>query len=300
MQTATKRRHEPVALAIPAIPDGASYETLAVRPLTPTIGAEIEGIDLACVLTEQQFAAVRRALLEWKVLFFRDQNITTEEHLDFGRRFGPLEVFPFSPPKPGYPEVLAITHDEKSRGRENTWHSDVTWREIPSLGSILRAIEVPSVGGDTLFADMYAAYDGLPDETKAKIEGRVAVHDFPHIRRNFRKRGVSEAEIEAFEKTYPKVEHPVVRTHPETGRKALYVNAAFTQSIVGLEPDESDALLKRLYAQAAIPEYQCRFRWRKNSVAFWDNRSCQHYAASDYFPAVRRMERVTVVGDRPV
>ena len=113
------------------------------------------------------------------------------------------------------------------------------------------------------------------------------------------RRGVSEAEIEAFEKAYPKVEHPVVRTHPETGRKALYVNAAFTQSIVGLEPDESDALLKRLYAQAAIPEYQCRFRWRTNSIAFWDNRACQHYAASDYFPAVRRMERVTVVGDRP-
>ena len=114
-----------------------------------------------------------------------------------------------------------------------------------------------------------------------------------------RKRQVDEAEIEAFEKTYPKVEHPVVRTHPETGRKALYVNAAFTQSIVGMDPEEFDALLKRLYAQAAIPEYQCRFRWRRNSIAFWDNRACQHYAASDYFPAVRRMERVTVVGDRP-
>lgn len=300
MQTATKHRDGPVALVVPEIPELAPYEAIAVRPLTPVIGAEIEGIDLSADLSDAQFTEVRRALLDWKVVFFRDQDITTEEHLDFGRRFGPLEVFPFSPPKPGYAEVLAITHNEKSRGRENTWHSDVTWREIPSLGSILRAIEVPPVGGDTLFADMYLAYEGLADEIKERIEGRVAVHDFPHIRRNFRRKGVSEAEIEAFEKTYPKVEHPVVRTHPVTGRKALYVNAAFTQSIVGLEPDESDALLKGLYAQAAIPEYQCRFRWRKNSIAFWDNRACQHYAASDYFPAVRRMERVTVVGDRPV
>jgi taurine dioxygenase len=299
MEAATKHRDGPVALTIPEIPERARYETIAVRPLTPVIGAEIEGIDLSAGLSDAQFAEVRRALLEWKVIFFRDQDIATEQHLDFGRRFGPLEVFPFAPPKPGYPEVLAITHNEKSRGRENTWHSDVTWREIPSLGSILRAIEVPPVGGDTLFADMYMAYEGLSDEIKECIDGRVAVHDFPHIRRDFRKKGVSEAEIEAFEKTYPKVEHPVVRTHPETGRKGLYVNAAFTQSIVGIEPEESGALLKRLYAQAAIPEYQCRFRWRKNSIAFWDNRACQHYAASDYFPAVRRMERVTVVGDRP-
>ncbi len=299
MQVATKHRDGPAALVIPEVPERAPYETIALRPLTPVIGAEIEGVDLAAGLSDQQFAEVRRGLLDWKVVFFRDQDIATEQHLDFGRRFGPLEVFPFAPPKPGYPEVLAITHDEKSRGRENTWHSDVTWREIPSLGSILRAIEVPPVGGDTLFADMYTAYEGLPDDIKETIDGRVAVHDFPHIRRDFRKKGVSEAEIEAFEQTYPKVEHPVVRTHPETGRKALYVNAAFTQSIVGLEPEESDALLKRLYAQAAIPEYQCRFRWRKNSIAFWDNRACQHYAASDYFPAVRRMERVTVVGDRP-
>ena len=284
---------------IPEVPGRAPYETIAVRPLTPVIGAEIEGIDLSAGLSEAQFGEVRRALLDWKVIFFRDQDIATEHHLDFGRRFGPLEVFPFAPPKPGYPEVLAITHNERSRGRENTWHSDVTWREIPSLGSILRAIEVPPVGGDTLFADMYMAYEGLSDEIKARIDGRVALHDFPHIRRDFRKKGVSEAEIEAFEKTYPKVEHPVVRTHPETGRKALYVNAAFTQHIVGMEPEESSALLKRLYAQAAIPEYQCRFRWRKNSIAFWDNRACQHYAASDYFPAVRKMERVTVVGDRP-
>ena len=300
MEATTKHRDRLVAPVIPEIAECASYETLAVRPLTPVIGAEIEGIDLSADLSDLQFAEIRRALLEWKVIFFRDQDITTEQHLDFGRRFGSLEVFPFAPPKPGYPEVLAITHDEKSRGRENAWHSDVTWREIPSLGSILRAIEVPPVGGDTLFADMNMAYDLLPDVIKRRIDGRIAVHDFPHIRAGFRKKGVSEAEIEEFETKYPRVEHPVVRTHPETGRKSLYVNAVFTQHIVGMAPEKSSTLLNQLFAQAAIPEYQCRFRWRKNSIAFWDNRACQHYAASDYFPAVRRMERVTVVGDRPV
>ncbi|HEY1925943.1 MAG TPA: TauD/TfdA family dioxygenase [Caulobacteraceae bacterium] len=272
---------------------------LALAPLTPTIGAEVAGIDLRQPLTSAHKATLRRALLDWKVLFFRDQDITTEQHLDFARNFGPLEVHPFAPSKPGYPEVLAITHNRESRGRENTWHSDVTWRLEPSLGSILRAIEVPPVGGDTLFADMYAAYEGLSDEVKAEIDGAVAVHDFTHFRKGLRRQGKSEAEIEAFNSAYPMPHHPVVRTHPETGRKALYVNAAFTTEIEGMEKSRSDALLRRLYAQAAIPEYQCRFRWEVNSIAFWDNRASQHYAASDYWPAVRRMERVTIIGDRP-
>jgi taurine dioxygenase len=274
-------------------------EDLTILPMTPSIGAEVEGVDLSRPLPARTVSALRQALLDWKVLFFRDQDITTEQHLAFARNFGDLEVHPFAPQKPGYPEVLAITHDANSRGKENTWHSDVTWRLEPSLGSILRALEIPPVGGDTLFADMYAAYDGLKDEVKARVEGRVAVHDFVNFRKGMRKRGVSEEEIAAFDRQYPKVEHPVIRTHPETGRKAIYVNAGFTQHIVGMEKAESDALLAHLYAQAAIPEHQCRFRWTKNAIAFWDNRASQHYAASDYFPAVRRMERVTVVGDRP-
>lgn len=274
-------------------------EQLSVSPLTPTIGAEIGGIDLAKPLDTRTKAALRDLLLEWKVIFFRDQDITTEQHLAFARNFGDLEVHPFAPQKPGYPEVLAITHDKENKGKENTWHSDVTWRVEPSLGSVLRALEVPGFGGDTLFADMYAAYDNLTDDVKAKIEGRKALHDFAHFRDGMRKRGLSEEQIEAFNKKYPSVEHPIVRTHPETKKKALYVNAAFTQYIVGMERDISDALLKHLYAQAAIPEYQCRFRWKKNSIAFWDNRASQHYAVSDYWPALRRMERVTIVGDRP-
>lgn len=274
-------------------------EDLTLMPMTPTIGAEVEGVDLTRPLDARTVSVLRQALLDWKVLFFRDQEITTEQHLAFARNFGDLEVHPFAPQKPGYPEVLAITHDAHSRGKENTWHSDVTWRLEPSLGSILRALEIPPVGGDTLFADMYAAYEGLKDEVKAKVEGRVAVHDFVNFRKGMRKRGVSEEEIAAFDRKYPKVEHPVIRTHPETGRRAIYVNAGFTQHILGMEKAESDALLAHLYAQAAIPEYQCRFRWTPHAIAFWDNRASQHYAASDYFPAVRRMERVTVVGDRP-
>jgi len=274
--------------------------SLTLAPLTPTIGAEVSGVDLSRPLEAGEVAALRQALLDWKVIFFRDQDITTDQHLAFARLFGELETHPFAPSKPGYPEVLAITHNRESRGRENTWHSDVTWRLQPSLGSILRAIEVPPVGGDTLFADMYAAYDGLSDEVKAKIDGAVAIHDFTHFREGMRRRGKTEDEIEAFDKAYPRPHHPVVRTHPETGRKGIYVNAGFTLAIEGMDKDESDALLAHLYAQAAIPEYQCRFRWEVNSIAFWDNRSSQHYAASDYWPAVRRMERVTIIGDTPV
>ncbi|HEY5338872.1 MAG TPA: TauD/TfdA family dioxygenase [Rhizomicrobium sp.] len=272
---------------------------LTLSPLSPTIGAVVGGIDLRQPMDDALKSELRAALLEWKVLFFRDQDITTEQHLEFSRAFGALEVHPFAPHKPGHPEILAITHDKDNKGRENTWHSDVTWRIEPSLGSILHALEVPAVGGDTLFADMYAAYDNLSDEIKAKIEGKMALHDFAHFRLAMRKRGLGEEQIEAMNKKYPTVEHPVVRTHPETKRKALYVNAAFTQYIVGMDRAESDTLLKHLYAQASIPEYQCRFHWEKNSLAFWDNRCTQHYAVSDYWPALRRMERATVIGDRP-
>jgi len=272
---------------------------LHMAPLTPTIGAEVSGVDLSRPMGDETVAALRAALLEWKVLFFHDQDIDTDQQLAFARHFGELEVHPFAPHKPGYPEVLAITHDRENRGRENTWHSDVTWREKPSMGSILRAIEIPPVGGDTLFSDMAAAYEGLPATVKKTLEGRVAVHDFAVFRAGLVKAGKTPEEIEAFNQAYPKVEHPVVRTHPETGAKAIYVNAAFTQHIVGMAKPDSDALLYYLYARAAIPEYQCRFRWEEGSIAFWDNRACQHYAVSDYWPATRRVERVTIAGDKP-
>ncbi|MGB0112876.1 MAG: TauD/TfdA family dioxygenase [Ilumatobacteraceae bacterium] len=276
-----------------------STSTITVTPKSPTIGAEISGVDLAAECSDDDIALIRRALLDYKVLFFRDQDITTEQHLAFGRRFGELEVHPFAPHKPDHPEVLAITHNADREGRENRWHSDVTWRLQPSLGSILRCIESPDVGGDTLFADMYAAYDGLPQRVKDRVEGRVARHDFAHFRQLLRARGVDDAGIAEMEATYPNPEHPVIRTHPETGRRGIYVNAAFTQEIVGMDPAESAELLSTLYAQATFPEYQVRFTWDANSIAFWDNRACQHYAVSDYWPKVRRVERVTIIGDTP-
>ncbi|MFK7920077.1 MAG: TauD/TfdA dioxygenase family protein [Ilumatobacter sp.] len=273
--------------------------TLTIEPQSPTIGAEISGVDLSEELSDAVIAEIHQALVDWKVLFFRDQDITTEQHLSFSRRFGTLEVHPFGRPKPGYDEVLAITHDETSPGQENGWHSDVTWREEPSLGSVLRLLEGPTIGGDTLFSDMYAAYDGLPDSVKARVDGRTARHDFTRFKIGLRKQGKTEAEIAEVQKLYPNPHHPVIRTHPDTGRKGIYVNAAFTKEIDGMDADESAELLALLFAQASYPEYQVRLRWKPNTIAFWDNRSVQHYANSDYFPQVRRVERVTIVGDTP-
>ena len=270
-----------------------------LTPYSPTIGGEISGIDLRQPLNEHQVEGIRAALLDRKVLFFRDQNITTDQHLDFARNFGDLEVHPFAPHKDGYPEILAITHDGDHPGQENGWHSDVTWRQQPSLGSVLRCIECPSRGGDTLFADMYAAYDGLPAAIQELVEGRLALHDFEGFRARLRKRGATEAELEDFNKAYPNPQHPLIRSHPETGRKGIYVNAAFTKHIIGMEREESARLLAILYHQASMPEYQCRFHWAANSMAFWDNRACQHYAASDYWPQIRRVERATIIGDTP-
>ncbi|WP_083915168.1 TauD/TfdA dioxygenase family protein [Ilumatobacter nonamiensis] len=273
--------------------------TISVTPQSPTIGAEIGGVDLAEDLSDQTIADIRQALLDWKVLFFRDQDITTEQHLAFGRRFGELEVHPFAPPHPEYAEVLRITHGEGAPGLENGWHSDVTWRVEPSLGSILRMLEGPAVGGDTLFADMYEAYEGLPDYVKEKVEGQTARHDFTRFKIGMRKQGAMEEEIAAVEERFPNPHHPVIRTHPETGRKAIYVNSAFTREIDDMNPDESEELLQILYRQASYPEYQVRLRWQPDTIAFWDNRSVQHYAVSDYYPQTRVVERVTVIGDTP-
>lgn len=272
----------------------ASFTGIEIRQLSPSIGAEIHGVDLSQDLSDETIAAIRASLNAHKVIFFRDQAITRAQHIAFARRFGDLEIHPATPADQADPEVLRIAHGPKSKGRENNWHSDVTWRAEPSLGSILRAIEIPPVGGDTLFADMHAAYDGLSPAMQEWLCQLTAVHD---IARVFAKRlGQSVEDLHA---KYPPQEHPVVRTHPETGKRGIYVNTGFTSHIVGLSAKESDWLLQHLYAQTATPEYQCRFVWRPDSIAFWDNRACQHYAASDYFPQVRIMERVTVKGDRP-
>lgn len=267
---------------------------LTIRRLTPAIGAEILDIDLAGSDIAERVPAIRAALLQHRVIFFRDQHLTAEQHIAFARHFGELEVHPATPRDQPLPEILRIAHGPDSRGRENSWHSDVTWRERPSLGSILRAVEVPEVGGDTLFANMHLAYTRLSPAMQRLCTGLTAVHD---IARVFARRlGKSAEELH---ERYPPMRHPVIRTHPETGDPAVYVNVAFTTHIEGMSEKESRWLLDHLFATAADPEIQCRFRWRPGSIAFWDNRVCQHFAASDYFPARRVMERVTIAGDRP-
>lgn len=270
------------------------YERIRVRMLSPTIGAEVDGVDLRKPLDEHTLAEVRRALLQCKVIFLRDQPISPDEQVAFARRFGELETHPFLP-EGAAPEVIRFAKDDQTRGVENLWHSDVSWREVPSMGSVLHAIEVPRVGGDTLWADMAAAWRGLPDTIRDAIDGLQAVHDFSHSFGLM----LSPEDLKKKQEEFPPATHPVVRTHPETGEKILYVNAIFTSHIVGLPRAESDALLRDLYAQAAIPEYQVRFHWEQDVVAFWDNRSTQHYASSDYWPQQRVMDRVTVIGERP-
>jgi taurine dioxygenase len=271
------------------------YGSFAVQPVGTCIGGEILGVDLTQPVGAALHADLHHALLDWKVIFFRDQRITAEQQRDFAGLWGELEVHPFLPAG-DLPEVVQFAKDDATKGYENIWHSDVTWRQIPSLGSVLRAIEVPPVGGDTLWADMAAAYEGLPRDVRDRIDGLTAIHDFAE---SFGQ-AMSVGELERTRRDYPPAEHPVVRTHPETGQRAIYVNEIFTSHIVGLETGESDELLRFLCAQARVPEYQCRFRWEPDAIAFWDNRSAQHYAVSDYWPAHRVMERVTIIGDAPV
>ena len=276
------------------------YTRFTVTPVAPLIGAEVGGVSLADPLDAETHAQLNRALLEWKVLFFRNQDVTPDQQRDFAAHWGPLESHPFiglrDDQRPEAPDVVRLEKGPKFGGYENTWHSDVTGREVPSLGSVLRAIEVPPVGGDTLFADMGAAYDKLPESVKNRVDGLSAVHDWVLTFGM----AMDQATRDELRKDFPPATHPVVRTHPETGRKTLYVNRAFTQHIAGMDEAESRSLLDFLYLQATFPEYQCRWRWQPGDVAFWDNRSTQHYATSDYFPQRRVMERITVIGDRPL
>lgn len=270
-----------------------TFTGFTVSPLTARIGAEIDGIDLRSDLSADVVADIRRALLTYKVIFFRDQDITEAQHTAFARRFGDLEIHPISEGS-AQPEIFHLkTRPDGSTSGADMWHSDVTWRAEPSLGSILRGRIIPEVGGDTMWADMVAAYEGLSPAMKEWVCTLTAVHDGSGFAQFL---GMS---VDKWYERFPLQEHPVVRTHPETGERALYVNCSFTRSIKGLSKKESDWLLEHLYAQASVPEYQVRFRWRANSIAFWDNRSCQHYAVADYAPAMRHMERVTVTGDRP-
>ncbi len=283
MQATLTAEHRPASLG------------LELEHLSPTIGTVVHGIDLARPLSDEEFRFLHSLLLERKVIFFRDQDISKEQHLDLCRRWGPLEVIPFLPHDAENPELLHIKRDKETKSYENIWHSDVTWRECPSLGSMLRAVVVPEVGGDTMWSDMEAAYDGLPEHVKRACEGLEAVHSITTSLGVF----VDPETLYQMSKKFPTVAHPVIRTHPETGRKSIFVNRAHTLGIKGLRKAESEELMNILCRQASIPEYQCRFKWKANSIAFWDNRSTQHYAVFDYAGQPREMFRVTVVGDRP-
>lgn len=268
---------------------------MKIEPLTATIGAEISGVDLASALPDDVITAIRAALLDWKVIFFRDQSdLDRDRHIAFGRRFGELEVHPLTPADQKEPEIFVLPSEGKMRAPD-VWHSDVTWRPEPSLGSILRIVESPPLGGDTLWADMGAAYDLLDEPTRERIDPLVGLHDYTRVFG----RHLSAERQEKMREKHPTVEHPVVRTHPETGRRTIYVNAAFTCGIKDMDAADARPLLRTLEHTAAIPDVQCRFRWSPGSVAFWDNRATQHCVSNDFLPHRRVMERVTVVGDHP-
>ena len=272
------------------------YESISVDKLTPILGAEVAGVDLSRPLSNQTIDELHRALAENSVIFFRDQDITPERHLAFGRLWGDLHIHPAAPHAPGIPELMIIHADKDSpRANGEGWHSDVSCDAEPPMGSILLIRRCPPKGGDTLFASMYAAYEALSDRMKAYLDGLRAVHDGEHVYRGtYANLGVADKPV------YPRAEHPVVRTHPVTGRKALYVNRGFTTRILGVPRDESDAILRYLYEHMESPLWQVRFRWRENSIAFWDNRCVQHRAMWDYWPHTRTGNRVTVKGDVPV
>ena len=272
-----------------------AYAGFAVNPHGSTLGGMVTGLDLRTPLDPHTLAELRRCLADFKVLFFRDQPLSQDQHVAFARQFGELEIHPFLPSNTEIEALVRFENEDTVGGFENGWHHDVTWRSCPSMGAVLRAIVVPETGGDTLFADMHAAYDGLDDGMKERIEGLRAVHDFTGT---FGTTLDPDARA-AMQERYPPVEHPVVHVHPVTGRKLLYVNRYFVTGIVGMEREEGIALIKELAAQAETVEYQCRFRWEPDSIAFWDNRAVQHYAASDYFPDRRIMERASIVGTRP-
>lgn len=277
-----------------------------VHPLTATIGAELTNISLAEASRDAGlFAELRALLLQHKVLFVRDQDITRAEHVALARRFGPLEDHPVAPTDPDNPGLVRIYKDLDSAPEhyENAFHCDATWRANPPFGSVLRCVEGPAVGGDTIWVNMAEAYRRLPEDVKQRIAGLRASHS---IESSFGA-ALPIEQRHALRDRYPDAEHPVVRTHPETGEQVLFVNA-FTTHLVNFHTPErvrfgfdyspgAAELLSYLVRQAAVPEYQVRWRWTPNSFAIWDNRCTQHYAVQDYWPGVRKMERAGIVGE---
>ena len=273
--------------------------SISIQPLNPVIGAELHGVDLREHLSDEDIGIIKDALNKYQVVFFRDQDITPEQHLAFGRRFGELHVHPSvrGKPRSEWSELLPVHADANTaRIAGDKWHTDVSCDEKPPLASILHLKVVPESGGDTLFSSMYAAYEALSEPIKQMLGALTATHDGAP---NYGDRAKRNRETN-LDRVNPVAVHPVIATHPFTGRKTIYVNSVFTQRINELSEAESEAVLKFLFAHVTRPEFQCRFNWQRNSLAFWDNRAVQHYAVWDYYPALRSGQRVTIRGDRPV
>lgn len=273
---------------------------VSVKRLGRNLAAEIQDIDLSRPLDDATVTAVNHALLENEVLIFRNQDITADDLMAFGRKFGTLSVHPFSPTMADNPELIILdNHRDNPPRLTDIFHSDETFRETPPLGTILRSTITPRVGGDTMFASMSAAYEGLDDRTQRFISSLEGEFDFKPFRTLFGNDEEGRRKLHEIEDKYPQLCHPVVRVHPESGRKSIFVNRQFTIGIKGMKPSESGPLLEMLFNLAYQPEYQYRLQWQKNTIAFWDNRVVLHYAIHDYYPQRRRMERVTIKGDKP-
>ena len=273
-----------------------SGATLNITPLTPVIGAEVADVDLEHI-SSSEFDALRQAFVKHSVLFFRDQpRLAPVVQVAFAKRFGPLHTHPAAPTLEDHPEVFVIhAHAESKVANGNGWHTDVSCDIEPPLATMLQLHLVPPSGGDTLFASMYAAYETLSEAMQSWLLGLSAHHESEHIYRGrYADRGVDDST-----RAYPKALHPIVRTHPDSGRHALYVNPSFTTRIEGLSRLESDALLNMLYAHQQRPEFQVRFKWTENAIALWDNRCTLHFALWDYWPAERKGYRVTIQGEQP-
>jgi len=262
-----------------------------------SLGAEISDIDLSHALSDEAFQTISDALVEHELVVFRRQNISSDELLAFGRRFGELTVHPFAPREGEDPELIRFRNDETAAPfGTDVWHSDETFRPEPPMATVLCAKEVPAIGGDTMYASMTAAFDGLSDRMQRFVSGLEAVHDIRPFRTLFGNSEADRKSLQRYELLYPPQVHPVVRVHPVSGRKVLFVNPQFTIAIKDMEERESQAVLDTLFHQALIPEYQFRHRWEPHTIAMWDNRSTQHYAVHDYYPQRRYMERVTIRG----
>ena len=272
--------------------------SVEVRPVTAVIGAEIRGIDLREPLTEELRAKLEQALCDHMVLFFRDQDITTEQQLAFGRAFGDVYCPAMARQDTEHPEIMVLDQTApKGEGADN-WHYDATFMERPPLGAILRAVQLPSLGGDTCFANMAAAYEALSPTFQEMLAGVTAIHDLSSQLRIAIDRGISSADYDQLRAEWPPVGHPAVRTHPVTGRKALFLNKNTGSRLEGLTDRENELLLPFLFEHVRAPEFQCRFTWEPNSIAFWDNRCVQHCGVPDYHER-RIMHRVTIDGDVP-